>query len=117
MRRRRCTEDRNELPARRLRALRSVQGETVQPRDAGNSLQGKVDRRCARHDGRGGGGILQRDTAASAEAPDALRGGARLYPVGTTGDDDLRRRGAAREAFDRTFQSRDGENILYTGRA
>ena len=48
---RRRDQDRDALPARRLRHLRPVQGQTLQPRDPGCSLQGKVDRRRARHDG------------------------------------------------------------------
>ncbi len=53
---RRRHQDRDALSARRLRHLRPVQGQALQPRDAGGDVQGQVDRRRARHDG--GGGLL-----------------------------------------------------------
>ena len=56
---RRRDQDRDALPARRLRHLRRVQGQALRPRDARGALQGQVDRRRARHDGRGGGGTVQ----------------------------------------------------------
>ena len=67
---RRRHQDRDALPARRLRHLRCLQGQALQPRDAGGHLQGQVDRRRARHDGRGGGGVLQ---GGAARARDASR--------------------------------------------
>jgi hypothetical protein len=57
---RRRRQDRDALPARCLRHLRCLQGQTLQPRNAGSSLQGQVDRRRARHDG---------EEAASSSAP------------------------------------------------
>ena len=51
---RRDDQDRDALPARRLRALRDLPRAPVQPGDAGGALQGQVDRRRAR-DGRRGG--------------------------------------------------------------
>ena len=51
---RRADQDRDALPARRLRAVRDLQGRALQPRDARGALQGQVDRRRARHVGRGG---------------------------------------------------------------
>ena len=56
---RRRHQDRDALPARRLRHLRRLQGQALQPRDARRHLQGQVDRRRARHDGRRGRGLLQ----------------------------------------------------------
>ena len=56
---RRRHQDRDALPARRLRHLRRLQGQALQPRDAGSEVQGQVDRRRARHDGRGSRRILQ----------------------------------------------------------
>ncbi len=47
-------QNRDELPARCLRHLRDVQGAALQPRGAGDSLQGQDDRRRARYDRRGG---------------------------------------------------------------
>ena len=52
-------QDRDALPARRLRALRAVPRQALQPRDAGGPLQGQDDRRRARHAGRGGARVLR----------------------------------------------------------
>ena len=57
---RRHHQDRDELPAGRLRPVRGVPRRAVQPRDARGALQGQDDRRCARHADRGGGGLLRR---------------------------------------------------------
>ncbi len=46
--RRRPDQDRDALPARRLRPLRAVPRQALQPRDARGPLQGQVDRRRAR---------------------------------------------------------------------
>ena len=51
---RRRHQDRDALPARRLRHLRRLQGQALQPRDAGDPVQGQVHRRRPRHDRRGG---------------------------------------------------------------
>ena len=51
---RRPDQDRDALPAGRLRHLRRLPRQALQPRDAGDPVQGQVDRRRARHDGRGG---------------------------------------------------------------
>ena len=57
--RRRPDQDRDALPARRLRALRAVPRQALQPRDPRGPLQGEVDRRRARDVGRGGLRLLQ----------------------------------------------------------
>ena len=46
--RRRPDQDRDALPARRLRAVRAVRRQALQPRDARHPLQGQDDRRRAR---------------------------------------------------------------------
>ena len=51
---RRPDQDRDALPARRLRPVRDVQGQALQPRDARGAVQGEDDLRCARDVGRGG---------------------------------------------------------------
>ena len=48
---RRPDQDRNALPAGRLRPLRRLQGHALQPRDARGALQGQEHLRGARHDG------------------------------------------------------------------
>ena len=47
-------QDRDALPARRLRPVRAVPRQALQPRDAGGALQGQDDRRRARDADRGG---------------------------------------------------------------
>ena len=57
--RRRADQDRDALPARRLRAVRAVPRQALQPRDARHPLQGQDDRRRARHVRRGGARVLR----------------------------------------------------------
>ena len=57
---RRRHQDRDALPARRLRHLRRLPRQALQPRDARRAVQGQVDRRRARHDGRGRRRFLRR---------------------------------------------------------
>ena len=47
---RRDPQDRDAVPARRLRAVRGLQGQALQPRGARDPLQGPVDRRRPRDD-------------------------------------------------------------------
>ena len=68
--RRRADQDRDALPARRLRPLRAVPRPPLQPRDARGPLQGQVDRRRARDVGRRGGRVLRRR---SRRSPGACR--------------------------------------------
>ena len=86
---RRRHQDRDALFARRLRHLRRLQGQALQPRDAGRAVQGQIHRRRARHDGRGGAGILQGGAAGArtANAPAPRR--PRLHPCRPAGDDAL----------------------------
>ena len=104
---RRPDQDRDALPARRLRAVRDVQGRALQPRDARGALQGQEHRRGARHVGRGGARVLREDPEDPAEAADAPRRRARLHQARPAGDDALRRRGAAREAGEGAVEGRD----------
>ena len=106
---RRRHQDRDALPARRLRHLRRLQGQALQPRDARGAVQGQVDRRRARHDGRGGAGVLQGGAAGARDAGAAAPGRPRLHPCRPAGDDAVRRRGAARQA-------RQGARKRATGR-
>ena len=96
--RRRPDQDRDALPAGRVRALRAVPGQALQPRDARGPLQEQDDRRRARHDRRGGGGLLRAHPEDQAQAPGTARRGARLHQAGPAGHHAVRRRGAAREA-------------------
>ena len=60
VRRRRADQDRDALPARRLRHLRGVQGQALRPRDARGPLQGPEHRRGARPDRRAGARPVRR---------------------------------------------------------
>ena len=95
---RRRHQDRDALPARRLRHLRRLQGQALQPRDAGGAVQGQVDRRRARHDGRGGAGVLQGGAARARRAGAAAPRRPRLHPCRPAGHHAVGRRGAARQA-------------------
>ena len=70
--RRRADQDRDALPARRLRALRAVPRQALQPRDARGPLQGQVHRRRARHVGRGGAASSSRTSRRSRGGCDTL---------------------------------------------
>ena len=50
---RRRHPDRDALPARRLCPMRCLQGQALQPRNAGSEIPRPFDRRCAGHDGGG----------------------------------------------------------------
>ena len=102
---RRRDQDRDALPARRLRHLRRLQGQALQPRDAGDQVQGQVDRRRARHDGRGGRRSVQGRALDPRQARDAEARRPRLYPCRPAGDDAVRRRGAAGEAVARSCRA------------
>ena len=96
--RRRPDQDRDALPAGRVRAVRAVPRQALQPRDARGPLQGEDDRRCARHDRRGGGRLLRAHPEDQAQDAGAPRRGARLHPARAAGHHAVGRRGAAREA-------------------
>ena len=70
--RRRHDQDRDELPARRLRPVRGLPRRAVQPRDARGALQGQDDRRRPRHADRGGRRVLRR-RAGDRPAPEDAR--------------------------------------------
>ena len=55
---RRDHQDRDAVPAGRLRAVRGLQGRALQPRGAGDPLQGPIDRGRPGDDRRGGAGVL-----------------------------------------------------------
>ena len=98
LRGRRGDQDRDALPARRLRDLRGLRRPALQPRDAGDPVQGAQHRRRAGDDGGRGAGVLRRRARRSRQAADALRRRAGLRPAGPAGDDAVRRRGAAHQA-------------------
>ena len=114
---RRRHQDRDALSARRLRHLRCLQGQALQPRDAGGAVQGQIHRRRARHDGRGGAGILQGGAAGARRADAAAPRRPRLHPRRPAGDHAVRRRGAARQTRQGVIQARHRPHALYPRRA
>ena len=87
LRRRRHDQDRDELPAGRLRAVRGVQGRPVQPGDARGALQGPHHLRGAGHADRGGGRLLRGDPG----DPPAPQDAGRRRPRATCGSASRRR--------------------------
>ena len=114
---RRPAEDRDALPAGRLRPLRDLPRQALQPRDARGPVQGQVDRGHSRDVRRGGAEVLRQDPEAPPPAADAARRRPRLHAARPAGDDALGRRGAAREAGRRARQGRDREDALHPRRA
>ena len=89
--RRRHDQDRDELPAGRLRPVRGVPRGPVQPRDARGALQGQDDRRRPRHADRGGRRLLLRGPGHRPAHEDAQRRRPRLRAPRPVGPDPLRR--------------------------
>ena len=114
---RRDDQDRDALPAGRVRAVRDLSWAALQPRDARGPVQGEVDRGRARDVGRGGASLLRQDPEAAPAAPDAARRGARLHQARAARDDALGRRGAAREARVRAVEDRDRADAVHPRRA
>ena len=114
---RRRHQDRDALPARRLRHLRRLQGQALRPRDARGEVPRQVDRRRARHDGRGGARPVQGGAVDPREDGDACPRRARLRPCRPAGDDALGRRGAARQALEGTLEARHRPHALHPRRA
>ena len=108
---RRRHQDRDALPARRLRHLRCLQGQALQPRDAGGPLPRQVDRRRAGHDGRRRRRVLQGRAGDPRQAGDAAAGGARLHPDRPAGDDPVGRRSAARQAVKELSRRATGRTL------
>ena len=108
---------RDAVPARRLRAVRGLPRQALQPRGAGDQVQGQEHRRRARHDGRRGAGVLPEHPAHPQQAADAARGRPGLHPAGPAGDHAVGRRGAARQAEQGAEPPRDGQDAVHPGRA
>ena len=114
---RRRHQDRDALPAGRLRHLRRLPRQALQSRDAGGAVQGQVDRRRARHDGRGRRRLLRGRARRARQAGDAEAGRPRLYPCRPAGDDAVGRRGAAHQARQGTVAQGDRPDALHPRRA
>ena len=117
LRGRRPDQDRDALPARRLRDVRGVQGPALQPRDARGALQGPVDRRRAGDERRRGPRVLPAHPAHQAAHADALRRRARVREARPARADALGRRGAAHQAELRAAQAGDRQHAVRARRA
>ncbi len=105
------------LPAGRLRAVRRVQGQALQPRDPGGEVQGQEHPRGAGDDHRGGPRILRRGAGGGAQAADPDRRGARLHQARPERHHPVRRRGAAGQAEPRAVQARHRQDPVHPRRA
>ncbi len=112
---RRRDQDRDALSAGRLRHLRRLQGQALQPRDARGAVQGQIDRRRARHDRRGGAGILQGGAAGARHSRAVAPRRPRLHPCRPAGDHAVRRRGATRKTRQGIIQARHRPHALHFG--
>ena len=114
---RRRHQDRDALPARRLRHLRRVQGAPLRPRNAGSQVSREVDRRRAGHDGGRGRGAVQGRAADPRQDGDAGQSGAWLRSRRPAGQHAFRRRGAARETRQGALAPFHRPHPLYPRRA
>jgi excinuclease ABC subunit A len=114
---RRRDQDRDALSARRLRRMRHLRRQALQPRNAGGGLPRQVDRRCARHDGRRRPRVLQGSTGDPQQARYPGAGRARLHSYRPAGDHPVGRRGAAGQAGQGTGAPGHRQDALYPRRA
>ena len=97
-------EDRDELPARREGALRSLRRRALQRRDAERALARQDHRRRAGDERRRGGRVLRRAPVDPPRAAPAAGRRPRLPHARPAEPDAVRRRGAAHQAGDRARQ-------------
>ncbi len=95
LRRRRPDQDRDALPARYLRHLRSLRRQALRPRDAGGALQGSEHRRDPRLDHRAG---ATRSSATSRRSSGSLRPSSRSVSATSTSASPRPRSRAARRS-------------------
>ena len=103
--RRRHHQDRDELPARRVCAVRGVPGRPLQPGNPRGALQGQDHLRGAGHVDRGGGGVLRTDQRHPPLPAHPGRRRAGLCAARPARADAVRRRGAAGQAGRRSCRS------------
>ena len=104
------------LPGR-VRAVRGLQGQAVQPRHARHHLQGQERLRRARPVLRGGARVLRQPARHRPAHADARRRGPRLRAPRPAGHDALRRGGPAGEAGQRAGQAVHRPHDLHPRRA
>ena len=113
---RRADQDRDALPARRLRDLRNLQGAALQPGNPGGHLPRQEYRRRAGHDRRRGPAVLQGRPRHPQQARYPAAGGPGLHPPRPAGDHALGRRGPAGQAGQGTVPPGHGEDRLHPRR-
>ena len=109
---RRHPQDRDAVPARRLRPVRGLRRQAVQPRGPRDPFQGQVDLGRPGDDHRRGPRVLQRGPEHQEQAADPVRRRARLRPPRPAGDDAVGRRGTAGQAVDRAVAPGDRPDPL-----
>ena len=110
--RRRHPQDRDALPLRRLRALRGLRRQALQPRNAGGALQGKKHLRGPGNDRGRGAGVLRAAAAHRRQTADFAGCRPRLRQARPALDHALRRRGAAHQTGHGTFPQGHGPHHL-----
>src|SRR6185503_17381359 len=96
------------LPARFVRALRSLRRQTLRPRDPTGALQGAQHRADPRAHHRARPRAVPERAGDREDPVDARRRRPGLLAIGPAGDDALRWRGATREAGERALAPGDG---------
>ena len=112
---RRRHQDRDALFAGRVRHLRCLQGQALQPRDPGGEVQGQVGGRRARHDGGGGRRVLQGGAVDPRQDGDAGARRPRLHPHRPAGHHPVGRRGAAHQARQGAVAPGDRADFVHPG--
>ena len=105
---------RDALPARRVRHLRGLQRQALQPRDAGGAVQGQEHRRRAGHDRRRGAASSSSTSRPSGRKLETLHDvGLGYIKLGQIADHALGRRGAAHQAVQASCRKRATGRTLY----
>ncbi len=110
---RRPDQGRDALPARRVRALRRVPRQALQPRDAGHPVQGPQHPRRAGDDRRGRAEAVRAGAGHRAETRDAGRRRPELRQARPERDHPVRRRSAAREAVQGAVAARHRAHAVH----
>ena len=113
--RRRSAEDRDALSGGRVRPLRGVPRQALQPGNPGGEIQGQEHLRRAGHDGGGGAGIFRPGAQDRRKAADPVRCGPGLCEAGPVLHHAVRRRGPAGEAGHGAVPPGHGPHLLYPG--
>lgn len=103
------------LPAGRVRALRCLPRQALQPRDAGDPLQGLQHQRRAGNDRRGCVDPVRAGAFDRAQAGNTDGRGPELHQAGPERDHAVRRRSTARETVEGTLAPRHRPHAVHPG--